>query len=216
MVMAVETYSAAGNQRLSGNFTVGEFRCLCGCGGEFPLDGALIGFLQRIRDHFGEAVNISSGYRCPDYNAKVGGSPKSLHPKGKAADIWIPSLLHRPRVIAQYAESIGVPGIGLYENSQGQYFVHIDTRDTKTFWESHDERIVSSFQTQTIHLQLRVLGFGAGGADVQAMQRLLGVEADGSFGPATEAALRAWQRAQGLEADGRCGPLTWKRLLGRD
>jgi putative peptidoglycan binding protein len=45
-------------------------------------------------------------------------------------------------------------------------------------------------------------------SDVRAMQRKLGVAADGIFGPATERALKRWQRRHGLVADGIAGPQT--------
>ena len=44
--------------------------------------------LQPIRDHFG-AVHISSGYRGPALNARIGGSRRSQHVRGEAADIVI-------------------------------------------------------------------------------------------------------------------------------
>jgi hypothetical protein len=45
--------------------------------------------LQPIRDHFGKAVNISSGFRCKKLNKAIGGSTTSQHTKGEAADIEI-------------------------------------------------------------------------------------------------------------------------------
>ncbi len=48
--------------------------------------------------------------------------------------------------------------------------------------------------------------------DVRAMQRKLGVAADGIFGPATERALKRWQRRHGLVADGIAGPQTRAKL----
>ena len=69
--------------------------------------------LQDIRDHFKKAVNINSAYRTEAYNKKVGGASKSQHLYGKAADIVISGV--KPREIAEYAESKGVGGIGLYE-----------------------------------------------------------------------------------------------------
>ena len=74
----------------------------------------------------------------------------------------------------------------------------------------------------TITMNLPVLKRGAKGDTVKAMQFLLigygydmeGYGADGSFGGATERALKAFQSANGLEADGSCGPLTWAKLLG--
>ncbi len=51
-------------------------------------------------------------------------------------------------------------------------------------------------------------GGGSRRSDVRAMQRRIGVAADGVFGPATETALKRWQRAHGLTADGIAGPNT--------
>lgn len=57
---------------------------------------------------------------------------------------------------------------------------------------------------------------GAKGADVQRLQRFLGLEPDGKFGPDTEAAVRAFQRSKGLTADGVAGPDTRAALAGRE
>ena len=48
--------------------------------------------LQPVRDHYGKGVKVNSGYRHPLVNAKVGGSPRSDHCKGMAADIEIPGV----------------------------------------------------------------------------------------------------------------------------
>ena len=48
---------------------------------------------------------------------------------------------------------------------------------------------------------------------VRALQRKLGVPADGAFGPQTEQAVRRFQRRRGLAADGVVGPVT-RRALG--
>lgn len=57
----------------------------------------------------------------------------------------------------------------------------------------------------------RTLKQGLRGDDVAAWQRVLGVDADGVFGPATDRSTRAWQSARGLEADGLVGPATLAR-----
>ena len=43
---------------------------------------------------------------------------------------------------------------------------------------------------------------------VRALQAKLGLSPDGTFGPATEKALRRWQKAHGLPVDGKAGPQT--------
>ena len=45
--------------------------------------------LQPVREHFGKAVRVNSGYRSPKLNSAIGGSKTSDHCKGMAADIEI-------------------------------------------------------------------------------------------------------------------------------
>lgn len=52
----------------------------------------------------------------------------------------------------------------------------------------------------------------ATGALVKEVQAKLGVQADGFFGPFTEAAVRAFQRKHQLVPDGIVGPKTWRVL----
>ena len=77
-------------------------------------------------------------------------------------------------------------------------------------------------QKGMVEVKVSVLKKGAKGSQVKAMQALLigygyscgnsGV--DGSFGGATDKALRAYQKDKGLAVDGSCGPATWRSLLG--
>ncbi len=61
-----------------------------------------------------------------------------------------------------------------------------------------------------------VLKVGSEGADVKKLQEKLGVEAIGTFGPKTEAAVKAWQKANGLKDDGVVGDATWAKLFGEE
>ena len=45
--------------------------------------------LDQIREHFGKPVTINSGFRGAKLNRAVGGSSRSQHCKGQAADIEI-------------------------------------------------------------------------------------------------------------------------------
>ena len=53
---------------------------------------------------------------------------------------------------------------------------------------------------------------GSRGTDVTALQKKLGIAADGIFGADTERAVRAWQMRHGLTPDGIVGPSTWASL----
>jgi len=86
--------------RLSKNFTMAEFtksqtaerQGIDNTPEGDHLDAAVALFenvVQPVRDHFGVTV-LNSGYRSPDLNAAVGGSSKSQHCKGEAADIECP------------------------------------------------------------------------------------------------------------------------------
>lgn len=47
----------------------------------------LIDFLNPIREEWGSAIIVTSGYRCPELNKLVGGSKTSVHKIGFAVDI---------------------------------------------------------------------------------------------------------------------------------
>lgn len=77
-------------------------------------------------------------------------------------------------------------------------------------------------KTEVCTVEVKVLRKGAKGQQVKALQTLLigygyscgSYGADGSFGAATDSALRAFQKAKGLSVDGVCGPNSWNKLLG--
>lgn len=142
--MAVKTYSKGSKASLSKNFKVSEFACKGGgCCSTVLIDEQLVKYLQTIRDHFNKNITITSGYRCPVHNKNVGGATGSRHAKGQAADIVVQGIA--PAEVAKYAESIGIKGIGLYETSRDGYFVHIDTRTTKSFWYGQAQVYRSTF-----------------------------------------------------------------------
>ena len=45
--------------------------------------------LQPVRDHFGQVVSVSSGYRSPELCLAIGSKTTSQHAKGEAADFEI-------------------------------------------------------------------------------------------------------------------------------
>ena len=135
--MAIRQYSLArdGSTALSPHFHVREFRCKDGTD-TVMVDEALTVVLQCIREHFGKAVTITSGYRTAAHNAAVGGAKSSQHLLGRAADIRVQGVSVED--VAAYAESL-MPdwgGVGRYPIKAGRTtgWVHVDTRADKARW----------------------------------------------------------------------------------
>jgi murein L,D-transpeptidase YcbB/YkuD len=55
---------------------------------------------------------------------------------------------------------------------------------------------------------------GHTGEEVKQIQRELGIEDDGIFGPVTESAVMRFQLEEHLDIDGIVGPKTWAALFG--
>lgn len=113
---------------LSAHFNRREFACKCGCGFD-TVDAQLLEACEAVRQYFGASVTISSGCRCAARNKLVGGSPKSQHLLGRAADITVHGVPAAD--VAQYLERafLGRFGIGRYP-----LFTHIDARNNPARW----------------------------------------------------------------------------------
>ncbi|WP_442489391.1 D-Ala-D-Ala carboxypeptidase family metallohydrolase [Halomonas litopenaei] len=103
-------------------FQRGEFACSCGCGFD-TVDAETLAVLEDVREHFEAPVIITSGCRCPAYNARIGGAEHSQHKLGRAADIQVRGVA--PAQVQDYLidRYPGRYGIGRYDN-----FTHVDTR----------------------------------------------------------------------------------------
>ena len=135
--MAIKQYSLAkdGARKLAPGFKVREFRCRDGSDA-IMIDQTLVVLLQAIREHFGKAVTITSGYRTAAHNKSVGGAKSSQHLLGRAADIQVADTT--VEAVAAYAESL-MPdwgGVGRYPVKAGRTkgWVHVDTRPNKSRW----------------------------------------------------------------------------------
>jgi hypothetical protein len=74
---------------------------------------------------------------------------------------------------------------------------------------------------KTVNITMSVLKKGSKGEQVKTLQRLLICQgydlgkygADGSFGSATENAVRTYQKTMKLDVDGSVGQNTWNKIL---
>ena len=232
--MATNTYSKTQATKLSNNFNSSEFNCKgSGCCSTTVINPQLVKYLQQIRDHFNAPITITSAYRCPTHNSRVGGATGSRHTKGDAADIVVKG--RTPAEVAKYAESIGVKGIGLYETNADGFFVHIDTRETKSFWYGQNEQKRTTFggsstttniTTDTTSNSETTISLGDTGTVVKEIQEMLiqlgytltnnpndkTKGADGIYGNKTWKAVIDFQKKNNLKQDGIVGEITMAAL----
>lgn len=73
-------------------FTRREFACKCGryCDG-YPeqMRQEVVQAAEKVREYFGAPATVSSGLRCQQHNANVGGVSNSRHLSGKAVDLCV-------------------------------------------------------------------------------------------------------------------------------
>ncbi|MHC2994882.1 MAG: DUF882 domain-containing protein [Candidatus Atribacteria bacterium] len=106
------------------HFRLSEFACPC-CK-RVMLHPRLLKNLVKLRCILEKQVYITSGYRCPEYNQKVGGVVNSYHLIGLAADIKVKDI--NLIELLEVCEDIDFAGIGFYEKKN---FLHLDVRPTK-------------------------------------------------------------------------------------
>jgi uncharacterized protein YcbK (DUF882 family) len=82
--------------------------------------------LQVLRDEVKKPIKITSGYRDPSFNKKIGGATQSRHITGEAADLKIEG--YTPKQVAAIIEKLIASGkmkqggLGIYST-----WIHYDT-----------------------------------------------------------------------------------------
>lgn len=203
--MAVKTYSKKkyGDSLVSKNFKVKEFACNDGSD-TVKIDIVNVNKLQKIRDYFNKSIKITSGYRTPSYNKKIGGASSSYHTKGMAADIVVSGV--DSIKVAMYAESIGCGGVIWYPLKK---FTHIDSR-SNTY---HAICVNNAYYPEPV----ATLKQGDNNAYIKWVQYMMNqigykLTVDGDYGAATKLAVKDFQNKTGLTADGKFGTKSKAKL----
>jgi zinc D-Ala-D-Ala carboxypeptidase len=94
-------------------------------GSYINMDVDFLNKLAKARQNASIAFKITSGYRTPSHNEKVGGVPSSSHTKGHAVDIYAPTSRQKYIIINALLQA-GFDRIGVAKN-----FIHVDDDPTK-------------------------------------------------------------------------------------
>jgi len=120
ILLVFHGYSYAGD--ITSHFSAHEFDCPC-CGVN-NVDISLVEALEELREYLGFSVYVTSGYRCNNYGAKVGGVKRSQHLFGRGADIQVRTDLLTNTDLHESCLELGVfKYVKRYPNH-----VHVDTR----------------------------------------------------------------------------------------
>jgi len=112
------------NISIAQHFRLSEFACPCCM--RVILHPKLLKKLIELREIIERPIYITSGYRCPEYNQKIGGVVNSYHLIGLAVDIKVKDI--NLIELLEVCENIDFTGIGFYEKKN---FLHLDIRPTK-------------------------------------------------------------------------------------
>ena len=96
--------------------------------GKLIIDTDAMDDLQSLRDMLGKPLIITSAYRSPEHNKRVGGAKRSKHLEGIAFDVRMDN--HDPHTFEAAARAAGFTGFGYYPKSG---FMHIDTGPARSW-----------------------------------------------------------------------------------
>lgn len=89
----------------------------------------LITFLNPLREKWGSAIKVNSGYRSPQLNAhpEIGGSVTSVHMIGYAADLWPVNGKFDDfrKFVQEYMKDKKFDQCIIEKNSKGSRWIHI-------------------------------------------------------------------------------------------
>lgn len=223
-----KSYKYNDKTQLTKNINISELKCKDNLKHNILADVKHINNIQSFMNNNGYTkIIISSGYRCPAYNKKLGGSSSSQHCKGTAVDccFYKNGKIVSAKEVCCKAQKYGFKGIA-YINTN---YVHLDNRfigkyrgdETKGFSNNVPNGdfyayfgISKGNTYQGIFPTLPSRGYfknGDKGVNVLRLQSLLNwinnckLSTDGILGKKTIAQVKLYQKKYGLTQDGLFG-----------
>jgi zinc D-Ala-D-Ala carboxypeptidase len=146
--------------------------------GSIAMNEAALDKLQALRDKLGRPLLLTSAYRSPEHNKRVGGAKNSQHMLGIAFDVRMEN--QDPQKFEAAARAVGFTGFGYYPK---QGFMHIDT-GAKRSWgtpfkisatglAADEPKRVSAVESTTVQASVVQIASGAG-ASIAAIGALDG------------------------------------------
>lgn len=150
--MSAITYLKGASTKITEHFKVSEFDCSCSSCSTTKVSTELCEMLEDLRSELDcSKIIISSGYRCEDHNAEVGGSETSKHVSGEAADVICydeDGNIISSKIVCCTAQDLGFPGIA---NVDEDYTItHLDVRSSGTYY--GDETVGYNSVTDDFHI----------------------------------------------------------------
>lgn len=232
-------YSKVGDIKISEHFRLHEVRCKDKSDIVKYCDDTLA-MAEKLRDLTEcKSVIVTSGYRTPSYNKKIGGSCKSSHTEGYALDLSFKSSKYSVKEICCMAQDLGIHGIGYISKTA----IHIDMKPRKVLYRGDERKgysnnvggdfytyfkiekgslptskeIKTSYNGEYPKIIVGSLKRGSKGNKVKLLQMFLkwalnpNLSVDGIFGSNTEIAVKQFQRCVGITADGKFGKTSLKK-----
>ena len=88
------------------------------------IDDLVTNVLDNLRDGWGRPIIVTSGYRCKELNAAVGGTRNSQHLKGQAADIVSDDFEAFRRFVRRWCKDNEFDQC-IFEHGGGREWIHI-------------------------------------------------------------------------------------------
>ena len=88
--------------------------------GQLFINAEALNALDHLRSLLGHSIQLSSAYRSPYHNSKIGGAPRSSHLSGHAFDVRLQG--RDKEIIRKVAQECGFRGFGM----RYQTFIHVD------------------------------------------------------------------------------------------